>query len=126
MTHYQQWTFLKGFDVDMTLDRHSFLVGDTVTIRIRISELETRIPLDTTVEVDLFRLQGAEDPEEPLVDPVIESPAVGDHVITFQTAGLEPGVYEIGVRSVLAGGDESEEDEIVVLQRDLLVLKAAS
>lgn len=94
----------------------SFVVGESVHLRIRVNAPGTRKPADAaTVALSSIKRDGA---------PVTVTPTaftrqgVGEYTLVIQTAALQPGIYDVSV--TVADGPAA-----TVIVPDRFVLKAA-
>lgn len=94
----------------------SFYIGETVHLRVRVSEPGTRKPTDAGAVSITSLKRGATvvTPADPTFDRVRE----GDYALTLPTAGLAAGTYDIQVTV-------SDGPAAVVIIPDRFVLKAA-
>lgn len=100
--------------MSMSLERRAYLVGETVTILIRVAEIGTSKPVEIdSITLERFHREGDEEGLD--IDLDIESDdELGAHWVRLQTEGLQPGVYEVGFKTVSGSH--------VVIKRDRFVL----
>lgn len=94
----------------------NFKVGETVHMRVRVSEAGTKSPADATSTLTALRKDGA-----PVALPAVTEFSVlaqGDHLLVLRTADLATGDYEVVV-TVSDGPDK------VSILTDRFVLKVA-